>query len=660
MATVFFDIGATLADVSGAPDGSLTFRPRPRVLEVLNELATLADTRLGTISNPGPGARARSHAASALEEAFPGRFGDGSLIRWGRKDSRGIFDDAVASAGAAAGDCVFVGEDPDERAFAREAGLSTAPHPVFARAALEGRPVSWIRIDLPPERTLRDLNAVANAAEVVPVHVPSARLVLAMATDTGAEQLEQRGFSVDQRTPVDDSVAFLVRDDRPVAPPSDPPPSGPAGPSGFTAAPGTAPLPADGQARAAAAFTFMARGLTGLTHAVASLGPAPGGVYIAAAAGTPLEELHIPGARHGHTERLLPDPGLLGRPGELDAGELAARFTRAGFAAAGPSPETVGAVGAAVTSSAIRGHIARISGAAPLVGGEPRIVSSRDASNPDNMAVVEALAAQFQGLGLTVTLQPFTWRGHRLANVEAEHGVEGSDGAVLLTAHLDSTAAYGTFFDPDGRPRPYDPRTDPAPGADDDGSGTAAVLAAAEAFSAMATRGRTPARTVRFVLFNAEEQGLIGSKFYARAAAAREDRIAAVLQMDMIAGLQDGAHRVEIHAGSAVPGPSVAASNALGDRVAEAVAAVEPGLEVQRLTGSTDPAAGRSDHASFHERGWAAVAVSENFFADTSPATGTRQYHLPGDTLDDADHNTEYAAAIARTVTVAALTLAGL
>ena len=94
--------------------------------------------------------------------------------------------------------------------------------------------------------------------------------------------------------------------------------------------------------------------------------------------------------------------------------------------------------------------------------------------------------------------------------------------------------------------------------------------------------------------------------------------------------------------------------------MAEAAAAVEPGLEVQRLTGSADPAAGRSDHASFHERGWAAVAVSENFFADTSPATGTRQYHLPGDTLDDADHNTEYAAAIARAVTVAALTLAGL
>ena len=650
MATVYFDVGATLADVSAAPDGSLTFRPRPRVHEVLK---ALADTDLGIISNPGPGERARAHAAAALGAAFPGRFTDGALIRWGPKDSRAIFDGAVAAAGADAEDCVFVGEDPDERAFAREAGLRTAPHPVFAGAAIEGRPVLWIRISLPEDQSLTDLGVVANAAEVVPVHVPSARLVLAMATASGVDHLVDAGFAVDQQAPVDDTVAFLVRDDR-----GSPPPSGLPGAPTPAAAP--AGGRADGQARAAAAFSFMARGLTGLTQTLVSLGPAPGGVYIAAPAGTPLEDLHIPGARHGHTERLLPDPGLLGRPVVHDARPLAARFPRPGFAAAGPSPETVDAVRAAVTSSAIRRHTARLSGAAPLIDGEERVVTSRDVSNPGNMVVVDALAAQLHRLGFTVTLQPFTWRGHRLANVEAEHRVEGSDGAVLVTAHLDSTAAYGEFADPAGRPRPYDPGTDPAPGADDDGSGTAAVLAAAECLSTMVAAGRTPARTVRFVLFNAEEQGLIGSKYYARAAAANGDTIAAVLQMDMIAGLRDGARRVEVHAGTAVPGPVAAASNALGDRLAEAAAAVEPGLEVQRLTGSADPAAGRSDHASFHERGWAAVAVSENFFADTSPATGTRQYHLPGDILEDADHNTEYAAAIARAVTVAALTLAGL
>ena len=652
MAT-FFDIGATLADVSAAPDGSLTFRPRPRVLEVLD---ALAGTPVGIISNPGPGGQARAHAAAALAAGFPGRFTAAALIHWGPKDTRAIFDAAVASAGIAAGACVFVGEDPDERAVAHEAGLRTAPHPVFAAAAIEGRPVVWIRIGLPAEQGLGDLRAVADESEVVPVHVPSPRLVLAMATTAGVQALEHAGFAVEQREPVDDTVAFLVRDDRPIPPPPDFA-AGPAdgGPVAFGA-----DADPEADARAASAFAFVAGQLNGLTRTVTSLGPAPGGVYVAAVAGTPVEDIHIPDARHGHTERLLPDPGLLGRPGQRDAEALAAAVGTAGFAAAAPSPATVAAVRAAVTSDALRGHVARISGAAPLVDGEQRRVRSRDAANAGNLAVVDALAAQLQGLGFDVTLQPFTWRGHRLANVAAEHLVPGSDGAVLVTAHLDSTAANGEFFDPSGQPRPYDPRIDPAPGADDDGSGAAAVLAAASCVSALVAQGSAPARTIRFVLFNAEEKGLIGSKFYARAAAAGADSITAVLQMDMIAGRQDGAQKVEIHAGSAVPGPVVAASNALGDRVAEAVLAVEPGLDVQRLTGNTDPAAGRSDHASFHERGWAAVAVSENFFADTSPATGTRQYHLPGDTIDDDDYDPVYAAAIARSVTVAALTLAGL
>lgn len=641
MSISFFDIGATLADVSAAADGSLIFRPRPRVLEVLN---ALAGTRIGIISNPGAGEQARSRAVAALDAAFGGHFTDNSLIHWGSKSTRAIFDNAVDGAGVAADECVFVGEDPDERALAREAGMRTAAHPIFTRAAAEGRPAFWIRIDVPQGRTLAELEMIANAAEVVPVHVPSDRLVLAMATLQGVQELEFAGFIVDVRSGVEETSAFLVRDDRAV-----PRIEGFAGGSAEDRA------EAEGSARATAAFAFISGELTGLMPAVTSLGPAPGGVYIAAVAGTPIEELHIPGTRHGHTERLLPDPALLARPGEASAEGLANEFT-----APVPSPETIDAVRGAVTPSAIRAHVARISGVDPLIDGEPLKVRSRDAAADDNMLVVNALGRRLHDLGLVVRFHQFSWRGHRLANVEAEYRVEGSDGAVLVTAHLDSTAVQGEFVDSAGLPRDYDPAIDPAPGADDDGSGTAAVMLAAECLRTVVAAGREPARTLRFVLFNAEEQGLVGSKMYARAAAAAGDSIAAVIQMDMIAGLQDGARKVEIHAGSAVPGPVVTASNILGDRVAEAFEAVASGFEIQRLTGNTDPAAGRSDHASFHERGWAAVAVSENFFDDAAPATGTRQYHMPGDTLDDADHDTDYAAEIARSVTAAALTLAGL
>ncbi|MCX4539547.1 M20/M25/M40 family metallo-hydrolase [Streptomyces sp. NBC_01565] len=641
MSVLFFDIGATLADVTFEADGSLTFRPRPRVLDVLN---ALADVRKGIISNPGAGEAARARAELALDAAFAGRFTDASLRHWGPKTGRGIFDGAVASAGVPADGCVFVGEDAEERAVARAAGLRTAAHPVFALAAVEGRPVLWTRIALPEGRGTAELEAVANTAEVVPVHVASDRLVLAMATERGVSALEQDGFPADPRGPVDETVAFLLRDDRPVA-----------APEAFAHEPPEARAALEAGLRASAAFAFVAGELAGTRPAVLSLGPAPGGVYFAAAAAAPVEGLHLPGARPGHTERLLPDPALLSRPGEARAEGLVAAF-----APGPPSAATVEAVRAAVTPEVMRAHVARLSGAEPLVEGSPHTVRGRDAASADNVLVADALAGRLGALGLTVRLHRFTWRGHRIANVEAEHRVAGSDGAVLVTAHLDSTGNQGEYVDAAGLPRPYDPALDPAPGADDDASGVAAVLAAAECLAAIVAAGRTPARTVRFVLFNAEEQGLVGSKVYARAAAAAGDDIAGVLQMDMIAGRRGGGHTVEIHAGSAVAGPAGAASNTLADVLARATSAVSSGLTVERVTGAEDPAAGRSDHASFHERGWAAVAVSENFFDGAEPASGTRQYHKPGDTLDDHDHDTGYATDIARGVTTAALTLAGL
>ena len=77
---------------------------------------------------------------------------------------------------------------------------------------------------------------------------------------------------------------------------------------------------------------------------------------------------------------------------------------------------------------------------------------------------------------------------------------------MLVTAHLDSTAA---------RLAGYRPGEDAAPGADDDASGVAGVLAAVEAIDALDSALRPPRRTMRWVLFNAEEHGLVGSRAYA-------------------------------------------------------------------------------------------------------------------------------------------------
>ena len=52
-------------------------------------------------------------------------------------------------------------------------------------------------------------------------------------------------------------------------------------------------------------------------------------------------------------------------------------------------------------------------------------------------------------------------------------------------------------------------------GADDDGSGTVAMLEIAEAFSLAKKEGFTPKRSILFLHVTAEERGLLGSQYYA-------------------------------------------------------------------------------------------------------------------------------------------------
>jgi leucyl aminopeptidase len=93
-----------------------------------------------------------------------------------------------------------------------------------------------------------------------------------------------------------------------------------------------------------------------------------------------------------------------------------------------------------------------------------------------------------------------------LYNVLAKLPGESSAELVLVTAQLDSTVAFIL---------PYDASQDPTPGANDDGSGVAAVLASVTALHNLAT-ARKPKQSLRFVLFNAEKHGLVDSKAYAR------------------------------------------------------------------------------------------------------------------------------------------------
>ena len=92
--------------------------------------------------------------------------------------------------------------------------------------------------------------------------------------------------------------------------------------------------------------------------------------------------------------------------------------------------------------------------------------------------------------------------------------------AVLITGHYDHFG-IGTAIDGDSI---YN-------GAEDNASGTAAVLAAAEAF---ARSGVRTGRSMVFVAFTAEEAGLLGSQALVARPTIRLDRIAAILNLDVM------------------------------------------------------------------------------------------------------------------------------
>ena len=66
-----------------------------------------------------------------------------------------------------------------------------------------------------------------------------------------------------------------------------------------------------------------------------------------------------------------------------------------------------------------------------------------------------------------------------------------------------------------------------------------------------------------------------------------------------------------------------------------------------------DPAINRSDHGSFHQQGWPAVVVSEDFFvnlSDEPTADANPHYHLPSDTDINAQYGADISCVIARAV----------
>jgi hypothetical protein len=147
-----------------------------------------------------------------------------------------------------------------------------------------------------------------------------------------------------------------------------------------------------------------------------------------------------------------------------------------------------------------------------------------------------------------------------------------------------------------------------APGANDDGSGTAVVMELARVF---AQSGIEFDATLVFIAFAGEEQGLVGAKLHAQQAEAERLVIDAVYNNDIVGNAVGGQGRVD--SGSVrvfSEGPEDSPSRQLARFIRRQAARYVP-AHVVRLIARHDRFGRGGDHTAFNQHGYAAVRVTE-------------------------------------------------
>ena len=243
------------------------------------------------------------------------------------------------------------------------------------------------------------------------------------------------------------------------------------------------------------------------------------------------------------------------------------------------------------------------------IGGVPPESQARPSVISLNAAAAAALAAVADGTQVRIeTPAGEPQKSYTYNAVGILPGSDPSGEAILISAHLDHLGQRESIQGPDKIHN----------GADDDASGTVAVMELAEAL----TKKKTPKRTIIFACFGSEESGGFGSTYLREMPPVPLDKMVAMVQFEMI-GRPDskvptktlwltGYERSDL-------GPTLAAR---GARLVQ-----DPHPEMSFFT--------RSDNITFARRGVVAHTVS-SYGLHT-------EYHTPADEtkLVDYAHMTE-------------------
>jgi hypothetical protein len=161
-----------------------------------------------------------------------------------------------------------------------------------------------------------------------------------------------------------------------------------------------------------------------------------------------------------------------------------------------------------------------------IVGFGPRMTGSYGCEK-----VAQYIHQKFMNFQLKARYQNWTsWGNIYHPHLYTSQNIEGTlpgtntldTSAIIFNAHYDAIAT--------------------GPGANDDGSGTVAVLAAAYALSHFSFK-----RTLKFITFSGEEIGLCGSRAYTKEAYERNDSIFVEINADMV-GYDEGSRKTTVMA----------------------------------------------------------------------------------------------------------------
>jgi hypothetical protein len=264
-----------------------------------------------------------------------------------------------------------------------------------------------------------------------------------------------------------------------------------------------------------------------------------------------------------------------------------------------------------------------------IIAGNLRSHVAAIASREHNVFQPAALEASAQyiekvlaGLGYTVADQRFRAGPVEVRNIEVEvRGGTRASEIVLVGAHYDSVAG--------------------APGANDNGSGVAAMLELARLL-----RGSAPGRTLRFVAFVNEEPPFflgdaMGSRQYARRSKERRESYAAMVSLETIGYYSDqpGSQRYPFPLGLFYPTTAnfIAFVSNLSSRplLHEALASFRRHAAIPSegvAAPAWIPGVDWSDHWSFWQEGWPALMVTD------SALYRYPHYHTAQDTPDKVDY----------------------